>query len=173
MTTLLNIEGNAPVYPERVDVFSTVEIDVRDRSGTGEIAQRVADGAKVIGDGEPLRVDVEYDEARGRLKIDAAGALSSLRLLEHVFEPQTEMASLVQIEPIERVFADSLAAHFVAAAKHHPQGGVPLRFDSEYDAPRRLLRVKFRGSVFAIAYFATIAYLRLTQRLDRQTRHAG
>lgn len=169
MATLLDIEGDAPVYPERIEVFSTIEVDER----ADEIKQRFVDGVEAVGDTGLLRVDAEYCEARGGLTVSVAGALSSLRLLEHVFEPQTAMASVVQIEPIERVFADSLAAHFLAAAKHHPQGGVPLSFDSDYDAARRLLRVKFRGSVFAIAYFATIVYLRLTQRLDRQTRHAG
>jgi hypothetical protein len=96
-----------------------------------------------------------------------------LRLLEQVFEPPTAMSSIVQIEPIERAFADALAAHCLAAAKHHPQSGVSLSFDSDYDAMRRFMRVTFSGSVFAIAYFATLIELRLTQRRDRETRHAS
>jgi hypothetical protein len=38
---------------------------------------------------------------------------------------------------------------------------------------RRFMRVTFSGSVFAIAYFATLIELRLTQRRDRETRHAS
>src|SRR5688572_8537539 len=132
MATLLDIPGNAPAYPERVAVFSTVEAD----EPVDAIKDRIADSAKTVADEGPLRVDAEYDQVTGRMKVSAAGTLSSLRLLEQVFEPSTAMSSIVQIEPIERAFADSLAAHFLAAAKHHPQGGVPLNFDSDYDAAR-------------------------------------
>jgi hypothetical protein len=169
MATLLDIEGDAPAYPERVAVFSTVETD----EPVEAIKDRIVDSAKTVADEGPVRVDAEYDHATGRVKVSAAGTLSSLRLLEQLFVPPTAMSTILQIEPIERAFADSLAAHFLAAAKHHPQGGVPLNFDSDYDAPRRFMRVTFSGSVFAIAYFATLLELRLTQRQDREKRHAS
>lgn len=150
-------------HPERVEVCSTVELQVRDRRAADELRQKLGS----------LRLESEYDEARGRLSVRAAGPLSSLQLLEQVLEPQAPMSSIVQIEPIERAFADSLVAHFLAAARNHPQGGVPLSLDSDYEEGRRLLRVTLRGSVFAIGYFAMIIDLRLTQRVHRGQRQAG
>jgi hypothetical protein len=150
-------------HPERVEVCSTVELQVQDRDAADQLLQKLGS----------LRLDSEYDEARGQLSVRAAGPLTSLQLLEQVFEPQVPMTSIVQIEPIERAFADSLVAHFVAAARNHPQGGVPLSLDSDYDAGRQRLCVTLRGSVFAIGYFAMIIDLRLTQRVDRGQRQAG
>jgi hypothetical protein len=163
-----------------VAVSSVVEMNAIDRDAMTLTTQHLLAGAESLKEKGLLQIDTDHNAVSQQLKITLAGSLPAVRNLlnykfatdKRLFDERAEVASIAQIDLIQRPFADSIASHLTVDARNHPQSDLPLRIETEYDIPHLRLKIVLNGSIWAVSICLGTVLVRLTQRLERKSRSA-
>jgi len=159
-----------PKIVRRADVTGVVRVAGIDRAGADRFVTAIATLAGASAHG-PIEIADAYDERTARVNLTVTGSLSAvLRLLngkspsgERLVEEQADTSLVASVDNVGAEKAVAINDHLLNAAKNHPPGDPPLDVRTEHDEPRRILRVRLSGSLFATSYLLFLVNLHLTQ----------